>query len=284
MSDELQPPQTQTQQPGIEAEMQPKPQYLKPTYTGSNKLLNKVAIITGGDSGIGRAIAVHYAIEGAKVVIVYLNEDNDAEETKRIIEERNGECLALAANLQEYAECEKVISDTLQKFNQIDILINNIAEQHPIENFEDISCEQWEETFKTNVFSYFSMIKLALPHLPEGGIIINTTSITAYRGSNRLIDYSASRGAIVSLTRSLSQNLITKKIRVNAVAPGPIWTPLIPASFSADEVANFGKQVPMKRPGQPSEVAPCYVFLASEDSSYMSGQVLHPNGGAIVES
>ncbi len=277
-----QPPQHQSTQPGIESKMQPEPIYLDVNYCGSHKLKGKVAIITGGDSGIGRAIALLYVIEGAKVAIAYLNEHGDAKKTQRMIEENGGECLLLPYDLQCYENCKVIVDKTFETFGRIDILINNAAEQHPKENIEDISCEQLEQTFKTNIFSYFYMIKATLPYLKKGSAIINTTSVTAYKGSDHLIDYASTKGAIVALTRSLSQNLIEKGIRVNGVAPGPVWTPLIPASFNAKEVAEFGSQVPMKRAGQPCEIAPSFVFLASNDSSYMSGQILHPNGGVII--
>ncbi|WED43080.1 SDR family oxidoreductase [Legionella cardiaca] len=279
-----QPPQHQSKQPGIEAYMLPKPQYINPDYQGSNKLIGKTALITGGDSGIGRAVACAFALEGADVIVHYLNEHQDAEETKQFIENAGARCWLIAGNLQTYAACENLVKKALDRCPHLDILVNNIAEQHPQDTIEDISCEQLEETFKTNFFSYFYMIKASLPHLRKGSVIINTTSVTAYKGSDHLIDYSATKGAIIALTRSLSQNLIAKGIRVNAVAPGPVWTPLIPASFTAEEVAEFGTQAPMKRAGQPSEIAPAYVFLASADSSYMTGQVLHPNGGVIVNS
>lgn len=276
------PSQEQTTQPGIESEMTPLPEFEDPNYISSEKLKNKVAIITGGDSGIGRAIAVLFAMEGAKIVITYLNEHQDAAKTKQLVESKGTECLTISGDVSDNVFCKKVIETTIAKFKKIDILINNSAEQHPCENFEDISCEQFEKTFKTNIFSYFYMTKAAIKHLKKDSVIINTTSVTAYKGSDHLIDYSATKGAIVSFTRSLSANLISKGIRVNGVAPGPIWTPLIPATFSAKEVSKFGGQVPMKRAGEPKEIAPCYLFLASKDSSYMTGQILHPNGGEIV--
>jgi NAD(P)-dependent dehydrogenase (short-subunit alcohol dehydrogenase family) len=279
------PAQHQHKQPGIESKMHPKPEYLNPNYQGGSKLKGKIALITGGDSGIGKSVACYFAKEGADVFIHYLNEHEDAKEVQRIIEkDLNKKCWLSYGNLQSYEECQKLIKLALQKCGKIDILVNNIAEQHPKESIEDISCEQMENTFKTNFFSCFYMIKAALAVFKKGSTIINTTSVTAYKGSEHLIDYSATKGALVALTRSLSQNLIKKGIRVNAVAPGPIWTPLIPASFSAEQVTEFGQQVPMKRPGQPSEIAPAYVYLASEDSTYMTGQVLHPNGGVIVNS
>lgn len=276
------PPQTQAKQPGIESKMVPFPKFEDPDYQGSNKLLDKVAIITGGDSGIGRAVAVAFAIEGADVVITYLNEHEDAAYTKKIVESKDRKCLSIAGDISDSSFCLLVVAKTMQEFKKVDIIVNNSAEQHPQENFEKITNKQLEQTFRTNVFSYFYMIQAVLPHLKKGSSIINTTSVTAYRGSAHLVDYSATKGAIVSLTRSLSENLIKQGIRVNGVAPGPIWTPLIPASFTAKEVEEFGSQVPMGRAGEPKEVSPCYVFLASEDASYFSGQILHPNGGEIV--
>lgn len=279
---EKQPAQHQKRQPGIEAIMTPQPEYLSSSYKGSEKLQGKIALITGGDSGIGRAVACAFAMEGADLVVHYLNEQDDAEKTKKIIENTGQSCLLLAANLQNYTACDEVVRQTMERYGRLDILVNNVAEQHPQDTLEEISCEQMEKTFKTNFFSYFYMIKAALPFLKKGSVIINTTSVTAYKGSEHLIDYSATKGAILALTRSLSQNLVSRGIRVNAVAPGPIWTPLIPSSFNEEEVQEFGSQVPMKRAGQPAEVAPAYVFLASNDSSYMTGQVIHPNGGVIV--
>lgn len=278
----VRPAQHQSHQPGDENKMTPLPKSLDFNYCASAKLKDKVAIITGGDSGIGRAIAFLYALEGANVVISYLDEHEDAEITKKTIESIGQSCLILSGDIADPDFCEKIVKETIKKFKKLDILVNNSAEQHPQKNFEDITFEQLENTFKTNVFGYFYMIKYALAHLKKGACIINTTSVTAYRGSGHLIDYASTKGAIVSLTRSLSSNLIEKGIRVNAVAPGPIWTPLIPASFKADEVAKFGSDAPMKRAGEPHEVAPCYVFLASADAAYISGQVLHPNGGEII--
>ncbi|WP_347252594.1 SDR family oxidoreductase [Legionella sp.] len=278
------PQQHQSKQPGIESKMHPKPIYLDPQYQGAGKLEGKIAVITGGDSGIGKAVACYFAKEGADIFIHYLNEHEDAKEVEDIIKNLGRKCWLNYGDLQNYSECQKLIDKALSTCGKIDILVNNIAEQHPKESIEEISCEQMEDTFKTNFFSCFYMIKAALPILKKGSSIINTTSVTAYKGSAHLIDYSATKGALVALTRSLSQSLISKGIRINAVAPGPIWTPLIPASFSAKEVSEFGQQVPMKRPGQPAEIAPAYVYLASQDSSYMTGQVLHPNGGVIVNS
>jgi len=278
-----QPPQHQDRQPGLESEMKPMPKAEDPQYQGSGKLRGKVALITGGDSGIGRAVAILYAKEGADVTIVYLNEHQDAEETTRLVEKEGRRCLAIAGDVGDEAFCRKAVQRAVEEFGHLDILVNNAAEQHPQDSIEKISGEQLERTFRTNIFSYFYVTKAALKHLPKGGsAIINTTSVTAYRGSPHLLDYSATKGAIVAFTRSLSKALAEKGIRVNGVAPGPIWTPLIPASFPKDKVATFGADVPMKRAGQPEEVAPSYVFLASDDSSYMTGQVLHPNGGEIV--
>jgi NAD(P)-dependent dehydrogenase (short-subunit alcohol dehydrogenase family) len=277
----LQPPQQQ-ELPGKESAMQPKPKADDEQYQGSGKLKNKVALITGGDSGIGRAVAIAFAKEGADVAIVYLAEHDDAKETKDLVEEQGRRAVAIAGDITDEKFCQHAVQQTVDEFGKLDLLINNAAEQHPQESIEDISKEQLERTFSTNIFSMFYLTKAAMKHLHEGSAIINTTSVTAYKGSPQLLDYSSTKGAIVAFTRSLSQNLVSKGIRVNAVAPGPIWTPLIPATFPEDKVANFGKQVPMQRAGQPEEVAPSYVFLASDDSSYMTGQVLHPNGGTVV--
>ncbi|MDF2866938.1 MAG: 3-oxoacyl-(acyl-carrier-protein) reductase [Gammaproteobacteria bacterium] len=277
-----QPPQHQEQQPGVESQMTPRPKAERPEYQGSAKLKNKVAIITGGDSGIGRAIAIAFAKEGANKTICYLNEKNDAEQTKQRVEELGARCLLVAGDISDKKLCLEIVAQTLNTFGNINILVNNAAEQHPTENIQEISEQQLEKTFRTNIFSYFFMVQAVLPHLASGSCIINTTSVTAYKGSHHLLDYSATKGAIVTFTRSLAINLIKQGIRVNGVAPGPIWTPLIPASFSEQEVEKFGEQVPMERPGQPEEIAPSYVFLASDDASYMSGQVLHPNGGVVI--
>ncbi|MBD2336418.1 SDR family oxidoreductase [Calothrix sp. FACHB-156] len=285
MSEEktLQPPQQQ-QPPGKESEMQPKPKADDAKYQGSGKLKDKVALITGGDSGIGRAVAIAFAKEGADVAIVYLNEHDDAKETKHLVEQQGRRAVAIAGDIGDENFCQHTVQQTIDEFGKLDILVNNAAEQHPQESIEDITKEQLERTFRTNIFSMFFLTKAALKHLQEGSTIINTTSVTAYKGNPQLLDYSSTKGAIVAFTRSLSKNLVEKGIRVNAVAPGPIWTPLIPSTFPEEKVENFGKQVPMKRSGQPEEVAPSYVFLASDDSSYMSGQVLHPNGGDVVNS
>ncbi|UAL48603.1 SDR family oxidoreductase [Sutcliffiella horikoshii] len=276
------PPQHQNKQPGIESEMTPKPKSEDVTYKGSEKLKDKVAIITGGDSGIGRAVAIYYAKEGADVVVVYLNEHEDAKETQRQVETEGRKCHLIAGDIGEEAFCKQIVDETMANFSKIDILINNAAEQHPQEGIEDITAAQLEKTFRTNIFSFFYLTKAALPFLASGSCIINTASVTAYAGNELLVDYSATKGAIVAFTRSLALQLVGKGIRVNGVAPGPIWTPLIPSTFSSDKVASFGANTPMKRPGQPEEVAPSYVFLASDDASYMTGQMLHVNGGKIV--
>jgi NAD(P)-dependent dehydrogenase (short-subunit alcohol dehydrogenase family) len=282
MPDSQQPPQQQDRRPGLESEMTPRPKSEDRKHHGTGKLRGKVAVITGGDSGIGRAVAIAFAREGADVTIVYLNEHKDAEETKRLVEKEGRRCLALAGDVGSAQFCSETIDRTLREFGHVDILINNAAEQHPQDSITKISAEQLERTFRTNIFSFFYMTQSALPHLPEGSAIVNTTSVTAYKGSAHLLDYSSTKGAIVSFTRSLSQALADKRIRVNAVAPGPIWTPLIPSTFPPDKVEQFGADVPLKRAGQPEEVAPSYVFLASDDASYMTGQVLHPNGGTVV--
>ncbi|SFL75157.1 NAD(P)-dependent dehydrogenase, short-chain alcohol dehydrogenase family [Paenibacillus sp. 1_12] len=276
------PPQHQNRQPGLESQMTPQPDSVDRNYKGSGKLQGKVAIVTGGDSGIGKAAAVCYAIEGADVVIVYLNEHSDAEETKRLIEKEGRRCLLMAGDVGQEAFCQEVVRKSIETFGKLDILVNNAAEQHPQESIEQITQEQLEKTFRTNIFSFFYFTKAALPHLKSGAAIINTASITAYKGSPQLLDYSSTKGAIVAFTRSLSMNLASKGIRVNGVAPGPIWTPLIPSTFDANKVSQFGGDTPMKRPGQPEELGPSYVFLASDDSSYMSGQFLHVNGGDII--
>ncbi len=277
-----QPPQHQSVQPGIEADMTPRPAYDGETMNVVNKLENKVAIITGGDSGIGRAVAVAFAREGADIVVSYLNEHEDAKETKWQVEQLGRKCVLIAGDISEEQQCIDIVEDAVRNFNRLDIVVNNAAVQYPKDNLEDISAEQLEKTFKTNIFPHFYLSKAALKYLQKGSCIINTTSVTAYRGSKHLIDYASTKGAIVGFTRSLSTALAEKGIRVNGVAPGPIWTPLIPATFPEEHVATFGNNVPLKRPGQPEEVATCYVFLASEDSSYITGQVLHPNGGEII--
>jgi NAD(P)-dependent dehydrogenase (short-subunit alcohol dehydrogenase family) len=278
----LQPRQHQRRRPGREHEMEPRPKAEDEKHRGSGKLKDKVAIITGGDSGIGRAVAIAFAKEGAAVVIVYLEEEKDANETRRLVEEHDGKCLLIPGDVGQEDFCRKAVERTIKEFGKIDILVNNAAEQHPQDSIEKITEKQLERTFRTNIFSFFFMVKAAMKHLKKEAAIINTTSVTAYKGSPHLLDYSSTKGAITAFTRSLSQALANKAIRVNAVAPGPIWTPLIPSTFPAEEVETFGSDVPLRRPGQPEEVAPSFVFLACDDSSYMTGQVLHPNGGTIV--
>lgn len=276
------PPQHQSRQPGIEYIMNPRPIYNNPGYRGSEKLLNKVAVITGGDSGIGRATAVAFAKEGADVAIVYLYERTDALETKAAVESLGRRCLNIEGDIRREEFCKEAIQKTVQYFNRLDILVNNAGVQYPQDSILDISKEQLEDTFRTNIFSFFYMTKAALPNMKCGSCIINTTSITAYEGEKTLIDYSSTKGAIVSFTRSLSKSLVDKGTRVNAVAPGPVWTPLIPSSFSAERVKTFGADNPMKRAAQPFELAPAYVFLASDDSAYVTGQTIHVNGGKMV--
>lgn len=277
------PEQTQDRQPGIEAEMHPSPDFM-PRFPGSGKLAGKVALVSGGDSGIGRAVAVGMAREGADVAFLYLDEHQDANRTVEMIEAEGRTALAIAGDIGSRSFCESAVEEVIRAFGRLDVLVNNAAEQHQQEDLDEISEEQLTRTFRTNVFGVFFLTQAALKHLKRGAAIVNTTSVTAYKGSPALIDYSATRGAIVAFTRSLSGQLAEDGIRVNAVAPGPIWTPLIPASFDAERVSEHGSSTPMKRPGQPNEVAACHVFLASEEASYMSGQVLHPNGGTIVNS
>ena len=277
----MNPPQTQDHQPGRESEMHPKPDYM-PKFPGNGRLKDKVAIITGGDSGIGRACAVLFAREGAEVALVYLEETDDATITAEAVKAEGKEALLLRGDVSDKAFCESVVGQVVEKFGKLDVLVNNAAEQHMQTELEAISEEQLRRTFETNFFGYMFMTQAALPHLKEGASIVNTTSITAYRGSPSLMDYAATKGAIVAFTRSLSESLAGKGIRVNGVAPGPIWTPLIPASFPADKVAEFGASQPLGRPGQPNEVATSHLFLACEESSYITGQVLHPNGGEII--
>jgi len=284
MSEErpAQPAQEQGRQPGLQDEMTPQPATTRPQHRGSGRLQGKVALITGGDSGIGRAVAVLFARESADVAIVYKDEHADAHETVRLVEKEGGRCLAIAGDVGDEDFCREAVRQAVDELGGLDILVNNAAEQHMVEDVTELAAEQIERTFRTNIYSQFFMTKAAVPHLGEGSAIVNTTSITAYQGNPVLVDYSATKGAIVAFTRALSQQLIGRGIRVNAVAPGPVWTPLIPASFPAEQVEKFGKNTPMGRPGQPEEIAPCYVFLASDDASYMAGQVLHPNGGQVV--
>lgn len=277
------PAQTQSKQPGNEHEMIPLPE-TEPKFKGADKLKAKVALITGGDSGIGRAVARAFAREGANIAIVYLDESKDAIETKQMIEQEGVRCLLMPGDIGDESFCAKCVAEVVEKLGRLDVLVNNAAEQHEKKSAEDISAEQIERTFRTNIFSHFFFVKAALPHMGKGSAIINTTSVVAFKGNETLLDYASTKGAIVAFTRSLSEQVIEKGIRVNAVAPGPIWTPLIPASFDEEHVARFGKNTPMKRPGQPNEVAPAYVYLASADSSYVSGQIIHVNGGTITGS
>ena len=281
MSDQTMPPQRQGSQPGHESEMNPKPDYA-PRFAGVGRLKGKGVIITGGDSGIGRAVAVAMAREGASVCIVYKEEHEDAQNTVRLIEAEGARALALAGDVGQEAFCREAVAKAADAFGRINVLVNNAAEQHQREDITEISEEQLERTFRTNIFSFFFMAKAVRPLLKAGDSIINTASVTAYKGSPQLLDYSSTKGAIVAFTRSLSMSLAKDGIRVNAVAPGPIWTPLIPATFPPEKVKTFGSDVPMSRPGQPREVAPAYVFLASDDATYISGQVIHPNGGTVV--
>lgn len=273
-------PQQKQSQPGDEYKMKPEPEIIKKSYKGSDKLKNKKALITGGDSGIGRSAAVHFAREGADVAIVYYDEDKDAEETKSLIEKEGQKCLLIKGDIKDEDFCKGAVKQAVKELGGLNILVNNAAVQFPKTEFKDITGKQVRETFDTNILPMFYITREALESMQKGDCIINTTSVTAYRGSEHLIDYSSTKGAIVSFTRSTSAMLAEKGIRVNGIAPGPIWTPLIPASF--DDVTEFGQDVPMKRAGQPSEVGPAYVFLASEDASYITGQVIHINGGELI--
>jgi NAD(P)-dependent dehydrogenase (short-subunit alcohol dehydrogenase family) len=268
--------------PGHESKLDPKPEW-QPRYKGSDRLMNKVAIITGADSGIGRAVAALYAREGADIAIVYLLEDDDAAETKRIVEAEGRKAITIRGDIGERDFADEIVAQTVEAFGKIDIVVNNAGEQHPDKDITDITEEQLRRTFQTNIFGMFFLVQAARPHLKSGASIVNCTSVTMYQGSKELLDYSSTKGAITAFTRSLSENPIEHGIRVNAVAPGPIWTPLNPCGGASEEkLETFGEQTPMGRPGQPNEVAPAFLFLACEDSSYMSGQVLHPNGGTIV--
>lgn len=271
----------QDQQPGLEHEMDPRPDYA-PRYPGSGRMEGKVALITGGDSGIGRATAVLYAREGARVAILYKDEDRDAQDTLAAIRAEGSEGIAIRGDVGDRVLCLSAVAETVERFGKLDVLVNNAAEQHAQDRFEDVSEDQMEATFRTNIFGQMFMVQAALPHLKEGAAIIGVTSVTAYRGQDLLIDYSATKGAILSFVRAMASKLADRGIRVNGVAPGPIWTPLIPASFPPDKVEDFGKSSTMGRPGQPNEVAPSLLFLACDDSSFMTGHVLHPDGGAAV--
>lgn len=275
-------PEKQDKQPGIEAEMDPRPQYIKPGYKGSGKLTGKIALVTGGDSGIGRAVSVHFAREGADVAIVYLDEDQDAHETRQLIIAEGQRCLLLKGDVKGSEFCKSAVQQTVKEFGKLNILVNNAGIQVPQKDPKAIDEKQLEDTFKTNIFAYFHFSMEALEYLEEGDCIINTTSVTAYRSSPNLIDYSSTKGAITSFTRSLATNLVDKKIRVNAVAPGPVWTPLIVSTFDEEKIKSFGSETAMKRAGQPSELGPAYVFLASYDASFITGQVIHVNGGEVV--
>ena len=268
--------------PGQESALEPKPDW-EPRYPGSGRLKGKVAVITGADSGIGRAVAALYAREGADIAILYLCEHDDAAKTANIVHGEGRAALTLAGDIGDKSFCDSAIAQVIEKFGRIDVLVNNAGEQHPDKHITDITEEQLKRTFQTNIFGMFFLTQAAMPHLKEGAAIVNCTSVTMYQGSKELLDYSSTKGAITAFTRSLSENLIEKGIRVNAVAPGPIWTPLNPmGGASPEKLENFGENTPMGRPGQPNEVAPCFLFLACEDASYMSGQVLHPNGGTVV--
>ena len=270
--------------PGSERKMDPQPVVIRDNYKGSDKLLNKAALITGGDSGIGRSVAVHFAREGADVAIVYLEEDKDARDTKEMVEKEGRECMILKGDIRYRDFCEESVRKTVEHFGKLNILVNHAGEQHPTFDPQELDLDLMQRTFETIVFAMYYFIKPALRHMKEGDSIINTTSVTGYKGSSRFLDYSATNGAVNALTRALAINLAKRKIRVNGVAPGPIWTPLIPASMTEEEVADFGKRTKLERPGQPCEVATSYVFLASEDASYMTGQVMHPNGGKTMQS
>jgi NAD(P)-dependent dehydrogenase (short-subunit alcohol dehydrogenase family) len=277
------PPQRQ-ELPGLESEMHPRPESAMRGYQAAGRLAGQVALVTGGDSGIGRAAAIAFAKEGADVAIVYLDEHSDARSTADEIERLDRRCVRVAADLRRVDECRRAVDEAHGRLGRLDVLVNNAAMQVRQDRFEDISPEQLEQTFRTNVFAMFHVTQRALEHMQRGGRIINTTSVTAYRGSPHLIDYASTKGAIVAFTRSLALALVERGIRVNAVAPGPVWTPLIPASFPPEDVAKFGANLPLKRPAEPDEIAPSFVFLATDDSAFFVGQVLHPNGGEIVNT
>lgn len=275
-------PQKQDRQPGIEAAMEPRPEYIKPTYKPAGKLNNKAALVTGGDSGIGRAVCIHYAKEGADIALVYLDEDEDATETKSLVEETGRKCLLIKGDVKSADFCKQAVDETVKTFGRLNVLVNNAGMQFPQKDVKNISEEQLDITFRTNIYAYFYFAEAAVKHMKEGDSIINTTSVTAYRSSPALVDYSSTKGAITSFTRSLATNLVEKKIRVNGVAPGPVWTPLIVSTFDEEKIKKFGEETAMKRAGQPSELAPAYVFLASDDASFITGQIIHVNGGEVV--
>jgi NAD(P)-dependent dehydrogenase (short-subunit alcohol dehydrogenase family) len=275
-------PAQKQEEPGYESEMKPKPEVIRDSYKGSNKLKNKTALITGGDSGIGRSVAVHFAREGADIAIVYLEEHEDAEETKRMVEDEERKCILIPGDIRDRDFCKEAVELTIKQLGKINILVNNAAEQHPHDSIQELDLDLMEQTFRTNIFAMFYLSKYAIPHMKKGDCILNTSSVTSYRGSNHLLDYSSTKGAINAFTRSLGINLAPKGIRVNGVAPGPIWTPLIPSTF--DDVTDFGSDTPMGRAGQPSEVGPAFVFLASEDASYVTSQVVHTNGGDFINT
>lgn len=277
-------PKPKKHKTGKETQMLPQPEIIRPNYKGSEKLKGKIALITGGDSGIGRSVAVHFAREGADVAIVYYEDKEDANDTKRLVEKEGRECLVIKGDLTSEKFCRKVVADTVDKFGKLNILVNNAAMQFPEDDLQDISKKHLQLTFETNIYPFFYTTQEAMNHLGKGDCIVNTASVTAYRGSDHLVDYASTKGAIVAFTRSLAAQLVEKEIRVNGVAPGPVWTPLITASFDDKEIAEFGKDTPMGRAGQPSEIAPAYVFLACDDSSFMTGQMIHINGGEAVDS
>jgi len=277
-----QTPKKQNKQPGIEAKMDPAPEYIKDNYKASGKLNGKVALVTGGDSGIGRAVSVHFAEEGADIAIVYLNEDEDAKETKNLVEAAGHKCVLIKGDIKNSEFCKKAVKQAVERLGKLNILVNNAGMQFPQKDVKEITTEQLDITFRTNIFAYFYFAEAALEYLGEGDSIINTTSVTAYRSSPALIDYSSTKGAITTFTRSLATNLAEKKIRVNGVAPGPVWTPLIVSTFDEEKIKKFGSETAMKRAGQPSELGPAYVFLASDDASFITGQIIHVNGGEVV--
>ena len=279
-----QPPEQLETRPGKQVEMKQQPQSIHTAQKGAGTLKGKVALITGGDSGIGRAVAIAFAKEGADICINYLEEHEDAAETARLVEAVGGKCSRVAGDVGSETFCKTLVEKTLEQYKRLDILVNNAAEQHPQESLQDITAKQLERTFRTNIFSMFYLTKAALSHLKQGSSIINTASVTAYKGNAELLDYSSTKGAIIAFTRSLAQSVAEQGIRVNAVAPGPIWTPLIPSTFPPEHVKNFGKDTPMKRAGQPEEVAPAYVLLASDEASYITGQTIHVNGGLVVNA